>query len=142
MTRVTGYKCIFQTNDERFKFALTLADEGEGDFIVADADAVETLLDMFEDSSEAHFDSESGELTFAFEELEMEDEEEQEDEGEEEEDEADEDTESGMDDDAEKHASSEEASLDAEEGEDDGEDEDDEEEARPAKKTRSRRSAA
>jgi len=77
MTRVTGYKCVFQTNEERFKFALTLAgeDAGDADFVVANADAVETLLDMFEDSSEAHFDAESGELTFAFAASESEDEE-------------------------------------------------------------------
>jgi len=76
MTRVTGYKCVFQTNEERFKFALTLAGEGAGDadFVVANAEAVETLLDMFEDSSEAHFDAESGELTFAFDAGESEDE--------------------------------------------------------------------
>ena len=77
MTRVTGYKCVFQTNEERFKFALTLAGEGAGaaDFVVANAEAVETLLDMFEDSSEAHFDAESGELTFDFGASEAEDEE-------------------------------------------------------------------
>src|SRR5262245_19396761 len=74
MTRVTGYRCIFQTNDERFKFALTLAGEeaGDADFVVANPDAAETLLDMFDDSSEAHFDAESGELTFTFETLELE----------------------------------------------------------------------
>lgn len=85
MTRVTGYKCIFQTNQERFKFALTLAGEGAGDadFVVADPDAAETLLDMFDDSREAHFDIEAGELTFTFGELELETEEE---EGEEEDD--------------------------------------------------------
>jgi len=83
MTRVTGYKCVFQTNEERFKFALTLAGEGAGDadFVVANAEAVETLLDMFEDSSEAHFDAESGELTFAFGAGELEDEEAEDEDG-------------------------------------------------------------
>lgn len=93
MTRVTGYKCIFQTNEERFKFALTLAGEGAGDadFVVADPDAAETLLDMFDDSNEAHFDAESGDLTFTFDELEAQEEEEEE--GEEEEEEEDEESE-------------------------------------------------
>jgi hypothetical protein len=105
MTRVTGYKCIFQTNEERFKFALTLTGgDGEGDFTVANADAAETLLDMFEDSSEAHFDAASGELTFTFDELKTEEEEGEEHE---EEDESDAET--------EEHASSHEASEEEEE---------------------------
>lgn len=83
MNRVTGYKCIFETNGERFKFAVTLADAGgEADFAVSNPDAAETLLDMFEDASEAHFNAESGELIFAFDDLDIEEEE-----GEEEEDE-------------------------------------------------------
>lgn len=87
MARVTGYKCSFQTNDERFKFVLTLAGVGGGDadFVVADADAAETLLDMLEDSSEADFDEASGELTFTFDKLELEEEDESEEEGDEEE---------------------------------------------------------
>jgi len=115
MTRVTGYKCIFQTNEERFKFALTLTGgDGEGDFTVANADAAETLLDMFEDSSEAHFDAASGELTFSFEELKTEEEEE---EGEEEEEEEEEEHEEEDESDAEteEHACSHEASEEEEE---------------------------
>jgi hypothetical protein len=89
MARVTGYKCSFQTNDERFKFVLTLAgvEAGDADFVVADPDAAETLLDMLEDSSEAYFDEASGELTFTFDKLEL-DEEDEDDEHEEEEEES------------------------------------------------------
>ncbi len=113
MTRVTGYKCIFQTNEERFKFALTLTGgDGEGDFTVANADAAETLLDMFEDSSEAHFDAASGELTFSFEELKTEEEEE---EGEEEEEEEEHEEEDESDAETEEHACSHEASEEEEE---------------------------
>jgi len=111
MTRVTGYKCIFQTNEERFKFALTLTGgDGEGDFTVANADAAETLLDMFEDSSEAHFDAASGELTFSFEELKTEEEE-----GEEEEEEEEHEEEDESDAETEEHACSHEASEEEEE---------------------------
>jgi len=123
MSRVTGHKCIFQTNDERFKFALTLADEdGTADFLVTDPDTAETLLDMFEDTSKAEFDSESGELTFSFDEAE-EEEEEEEDEEEEEEDETDEEE--------PREVASEED--EAEEGEADGETEN----RRPSRRRRS-----
>jgi hypothetical protein len=77
MNRVTSYKCIYDANNERFKFAMTLAGEGgKADFIVSNPDAAETLLDMFEDSTEAHFEEASGELTFAFDALAVEDDEE------------------------------------------------------------------
>jgi hypothetical protein len=78
MTRVTGYKCIYDTNNERFKFALTLdGDDGQADFVVSNPDGAETLLDMFEDAHAAHFNQPTGELTFSFDELEADDDEEE-----------------------------------------------------------------
>jgi hypothetical protein len=77
MSRVTSYKCIYDSNNERFKFAMTLAGRGDAaSIIVPNADAAETLLDMFEDARTAHFDEPKGELTFSFDELEADDEDE------------------------------------------------------------------
>ena len=80
MSRVTRYKCIYDANNERFKFAMTLTGQDDtATIIVPNADTAETLLDMFEDAHAAHFDEPKGELTFSFDELEGDDEDESED---------------------------------------------------------------
>ena len=67
MNRVTGYKCIFESKAEMWRFALSLkGDPSEAGFAVNTPGIAETLLDMFDDASGCHFDASSGELTFSF----------------------------------------------------------------------------
>ena len=84
MNRVTGYKCVFGSKAQSWKFALTLAEEpGAAEFAVTDADSAETLLDMFDDATEVHFDAATADVTFIFGFVEMDDEEESEEDGDE-----------------------------------------------------------
>jgi len=67
MNRVTGYKCVFASGAQNWKFVLTLAEApGVSEFAVNDGDATETLLDMFGDATEILFDPATAEVTFHF----------------------------------------------------------------------------
>ena len=70
MSHITGYACVFSSKAQSFSFALELKGEpATASFAVATADAAEILLDMFEDATAAHFETETGEVTFKFEDL-------------------------------------------------------------------------
>jgi hypothetical protein len=80
MNRVTGYKCIFASKEQTWRFALALANEpGKAEISVESADGAETLLDMFGDATEVLFDTATGEVNFLFGFAEIEDEDEEED---------------------------------------------------------------
>lgn len=67
MNRVTGYKCIFESKAEIWRFALTLKGEpAEAGFAVSNPETAETLLDMFDDANGCHFDPMTGEMAFGF----------------------------------------------------------------------------
>ena len=84
MNRVTGYKCVFASNEQNWRFVLALAKEPRAAEITVDsADTAETLLDMLGDATEIHFDPETNEVIFAFGYAESEDEDEDEEEDEE-----------------------------------------------------------
>ncbi|MFO0991878.1 MAG: hypothetical protein U1E67_08115 [Hyphomicrobiales bacterium] len=81
MNRVIGYKCIFASKEQSWRFALALAKQpGMAELSVDSADAAETLLDMFGDATEVLFDTATGEVNFLFGFAELEDEDEEEDE--------------------------------------------------------------
>ncbi|MBL8894917.1 MAG: hypothetical protein JNJ53_09970 [Rhizobiales bacterium] len=87
MNRVTGYKCVFASNEQNWRFVLALAKEPRAAEITVDsADAAETLLDMLGDATEIHFDPATNEVNFGFGYAESEDEEEGEEDGKESED--------------------------------------------------------
>jgi hypothetical protein len=68
MATVLGLKCIFDTNAS--SWAIELALDGEPSthrFVVGSAEDVEQVIECFEESTEATFDAESGEIAFAFE---------------------------------------------------------------------------
>ncbi|MBL8908029.1 MAG: hypothetical protein JNM20_15250 [Rhizobiales bacterium] len=82
MNRVTGYKCIFASKEQTWRFALALAKEpGMAEISVDSADGAETLLDMLGDATEVLFDPATGEVNFLFGYAEIEDEDEEEEDG-------------------------------------------------------------
>ena len=82
MNRVTGYKCIFASKGQNWRFALALAQEpGMAEISVEGADAAETFLDMLGDATEVLFDPATHEVNFVFGFTELEDEEEEDEDG-------------------------------------------------------------